>query len=105
MPLSREQAEGALRDITQTERRSFSAYGYKSAAPYLLLWGALWIVGYGATDPDAAYLRRGLGRHHHPRHHRQHAFFGMRGGGARRPFSWRIFLQLACGDLFPVPRS
>jgi hypothetical protein len=49
MPLSREQAQDALRDITRTERRSFSAYGYKSAAPQLILWGVMWLIGYGGT--------------------------------------------------------
>lgn len=49
MTLSKSEAADALRDIAQTERRSFSAYGYKSAAPHLILWGVVWIVGYGGT--------------------------------------------------------
>lgn len=49
MTLSPEQAQDALRDITRTERRSFSAYGYKSAAPQLILWGLMWLAGYGGT--------------------------------------------------------
>lgn len=49
MPLSQVEAADALRDISQTERRSFSAYGYKSAAPFLILWGAMWFAGYGTT--------------------------------------------------------
>jgi hypothetical protein len=50
MPLSPNEAADALRDISTTERRSFSAYGYKSGAPFLILWGLLWMVGYGGTD-------------------------------------------------------
>lgn len=50
MTLSPNEAADALRDISSTERRSFSAYGYKSAAPFLILWGLLWMVGYGGTD-------------------------------------------------------
>jgi len=50
MPLSPNEAADALRDISSTERRSFSAYGYKSAATFLILWGLLWMVGYGGTD-------------------------------------------------------
>lgn len=49
MPLSSSEAADVLRDISQTERRSFSAYGYKSAAPQLILWGALWFAGYSGT--------------------------------------------------------
>jgi hypothetical protein len=49
MPLSPEQAASALSDISRTERRSFSAYGYKSAAPQLILWGVMWFIGYGGT--------------------------------------------------------
>jgi hypothetical protein len=50
MPLSPNEAADALRDISNTERRSSSAYGYKSGAPFLILWGLVWIVGYGGTD-------------------------------------------------------
>lgn len=100
MPLSREQAEGALRDITQTERRSISAYGYKSTAPFLILWGVLWMVGYGSTDltPHISGLVwlgvtvvGTVGS----------ALLGMRaGGGAPRPFSWRIFFSWIAGLFF-----
>jgi magnesium-transporting ATPase (P-type) len=49
MPVSQTEAAEALRDISTTERRSFSAYGYKSAAPQLILWGVLWFLGYSGT--------------------------------------------------------
>jgi len=55
MSLSPEEAADALRNISQTGRRSFSAYGYQSAAPFLILWGLLWIVGYGGTDLLSRY--------------------------------------------------
>jgi len=99
MPLSREQAEGALRDITQTERRSASAYGYKSAAPYLILWGILWMIGYGATDltPHISGLVWAgvclVGTV-------ASALLGMRGGGVKRPFSWRIFFSWIAAIFF-----
>jgi hypothetical protein len=47
MPLSTSEATEALRDISRTERRSANAYGYSAAAPHLILWGVIWIVGYG----------------------------------------------------------
>jgi hypothetical protein len=49
MTLSPEQAQNALRDISRTERKSFSDYGYKAAAPQLVLWGVVWFAGYGGT--------------------------------------------------------
>lgn len=49
MSVSHQEAASALQDIAKTERRSFSAYGYKSAAPHLIVWGVLWVVGYGGT--------------------------------------------------------
>ncbi|HWA91504.1 MAG TPA: hypothetical protein VG889_15815 [Rhizomicrobium sp.] len=47
--LSRDEATATLEDIRKTERRSFSAYGYKSAAPQLVWWGVVWFLGYGGT--------------------------------------------------------
>jgi len=49
MALSPTEAADALREIDHAERRSFSAYGYKSAAPHLILWGLVWFIGYGGT--------------------------------------------------------
>lgn len=53
--LSRDEASATLKDIEQTEGRSSTAYGYKSAAPFLILWGLIWFFGYGATDLRPAY--------------------------------------------------
>jgi hypothetical protein len=49
MSLSHQEAASALQDIAKTERRSFSAYGYKAAAPHLILWGVVWFGGYIGT--------------------------------------------------------
>jgi hypothetical protein len=49
MPLTRDEATSTLRDIAKAERRSFSAFGYKSGAPHLILWGLVWVLGYGGT--------------------------------------------------------
>ncbi|SRR5665213_168794 len=54
MPLSPDEAADALRDISKTEQWSSTAYGYRMAAPHLILWGVVWAIGYGAT---AAKLR------------------------------------------------
>jgi hypothetical protein len=90
MSLSRQQAQEALRDIAQTERRSFSAYGYKSAAPFLILWGVLWLVGYGGTDlfPTMAswiwLAVAAVGSF-------ASAIIGIRTKSGTGRFSWRIF--------------
>jgi hypothetical protein len=49
MPLSRDEAASALRDITLTERRSGEAYGYQRGAPHLIVWGVVWAIGYSLT--------------------------------------------------------
>jgi hypothetical protein len=46
--ITREEAAAALRDISQTESLSSAVYGYSKAAPHLILWGFVWLVGYGA---------------------------------------------------------
>lgn len=48
--LSRDEASETLKSIQQTQGRSAQAYGYQSAAPFLILWGVIWFLGYGATD-------------------------------------------------------
>jgi hypothetical protein len=54
MPVSQTEAADALRDIRDAERRSSSLYGYRLASPHLILWGVIWMVGYGTT-----YVRPG----------------------------------------------
>jgi hypothetical protein len=58
MPVSQTEAAEALHDISQTERRSSAAYGYRLAAPHLILWGAIWFIGYGApaVGIESSYL-------------------------------------------------
>ncbi|HEX4271017.1 MAG TPA: hypothetical protein VHZ32_06505 [Rhizomicrobium sp.] len=48
--LTPQQAAQALKDAGATEKRSAEVYRYQRAAPYLLLWGIIWIVGYGGSD-------------------------------------------------------
>jgi hypothetical protein len=50
MPLTKSEASEALNHIATTEDRSSAAYGYDVSAPFLILWGLLWMVGYGGTD-------------------------------------------------------
>lgn len=48
MSLSPTEAAAALDAIDRTERRTRDARSYSIASPYLILWGLIWIAGYGA---------------------------------------------------------
>jgi hypothetical protein len=50
MSLSPNEAAGTLRDIAAVETRSHRLYGYRQGSPHLILWGALWAIGYGLTE-------------------------------------------------------
>jgi hypothetical protein len=52
MPVSPNEAEQALREISKTERVSATTYGYRTASPHLIVWGVVWMIGYGS-----AYLK------------------------------------------------
>ncbi|HEY4944163.1 MAG TPA: hypothetical protein VII56_22235 [Rhizomicrobium sp.] len=58
MPISRDEAAESLKKIEQAQSRSFTAYGYKSAAPFFFIWGAVWMIGYSAGDFWPAYNGR-----------------------------------------------
>ena len=53
MTVNKDDALTALHDVESVERRSQTLFRYGLASPYLLLWGALWIVagGVGALSP------------------------------------------------------
>ncbi|MGH9475078.1 MAG: hypothetical protein ACRD1C_01970 [Terriglobales bacterium] len=46
-PVSIAEATDALQDIAATQERSKQLYGCQMAAPHLILWGAVWVLGYG----------------------------------------------------------
>ena len=48
MTLSSNQAAAALDEIDRTERRTRLATGYSIASSYFILWGLIWVLGYGA---------------------------------------------------------
>ena len=53
MTVTRDDAASALHDIDTAERKVLTAFRYWLCCPYLLLWGALWIVAgtVGALSP------------------------------------------------------
>jgi hypothetical protein len=50
MTLSPQDAADALRDIDAAQARSKTLLGYQNAAPHFLIWGIIWVVGYGLSD-------------------------------------------------------
>ena len=49
MAVSSSDAAQALREISNTERHSATTYGYRTASPHLIVWGVIWMVGYGSA--------------------------------------------------------
>lgn len=58
MNISPTEAADALRDIAASADRSREFKGYRLAAPYFFLWGAIWIIGYGVSgiSPELSHL-------------------------------------------------
>ena len=56
MSVSKDEASSALHDIKATERHSRTLFSYNLASPYLLLWGALYVIAgvVGALSPASA---------------------------------------------------
>ena len=50
MPISTEDAADALKNIALVQRRASILRGYERGAPHVILWGLIWVVGYGLSD-------------------------------------------------------
>jgi hypothetical protein len=50
MPISTEEAAEALKNIALVQRRASILRGYERGAPQVILWGLIWVVGYGLSD-------------------------------------------------------
>jgi hypothetical protein len=48
MAITRAEAADALRDVERTTERTHVLRGYRHASPHLILWGAIWVLGYAA---------------------------------------------------------
>jgi hypothetical protein len=99
MTIQPEEAAAALRDIEHTERRSAVLYGYRRSSPHLILWGAIWIVGYGVSffRPNAwavwlGLVPIGIGASFWIDHGRT--------GYSRKGFGWRYAMTVAAIFLF-----
>ena len=56
MSLTPGEAADSLKEIQRTQSRSASARGYANTSPFLILWGVIWMIGYGGQRPGAALL-------------------------------------------------
>ena len=50
MPISAEEAAEALKNIALVQRRASILRGYERGAPHVILWGLIWVAGYGLSD-------------------------------------------------------
>jgi hypothetical protein len=50
MPISTEEAAEALKNIALVQRRASILRGYERGAPHVILWGLIWVAGYGLSD-------------------------------------------------------
>ena len=49
MALSTAEAQSTLKDIEKTENRTAASQHGRASAPYLIMWGIVWAIGYGVT--------------------------------------------------------
>jgi hypothetical protein len=54
MPISTQEAAESLQDIARTQHRSSVLRGYEYGAPHFILWGLIWLIGYGISDLQPA---------------------------------------------------
>jgi hypothetical protein len=48
--ISTEEAAEALNNIALVQRRASILRGYERGAPHVIVWGLIWVVGYGLSD-------------------------------------------------------
>ena len=55
MSLSSEEAAKSLSQAEQARKRSSELYFYHRSSPHLILWGTIWVIGYGGTGLFPSY--------------------------------------------------
>jgi hypothetical protein len=58
MSLSSEEAAASLTQVEQASRRSSQLYFYHRSSPHLIMWGIIWIIGYGGSGLFPPYANR-----------------------------------------------
>ena len=49
MSLSSHEAAASLSQVEEARRKSSQLYFYHRSSPHLIMWGIIWIIGYGGT--------------------------------------------------------
>jgi hypothetical protein len=49
MSLSSQEAAASLNQVEEARRKSAQLYFYHRSSPHLIMWGVIWIIGYGGT--------------------------------------------------------
>ncbi len=55
MSLSSQEASASLQQVEEASRRSSQLYFYHCSSPHLIMWGIIWIIGYGGTGLFPGY--------------------------------------------------
>ena len=58
MSMTPADAAASLKEIERTRRRSASARVYANSSPFLMMWGVIWVIGYGVSDLAPHYAGR-----------------------------------------------
>lgn len=56
MNVTREEAAAALREVDDARRRMFRTGFYARCAPYLIIWGLVWLIANSAGDFDTRLM-------------------------------------------------
>ena len=58
MALTPAEAQSALKDIEKTENRTAASQHGRATAPYLIMWGIIWVIGYAVTasSPQLSWI-------------------------------------------------
>jgi hypothetical protein len=58
MALSPAEAQSTLKDIEKTESRAAASQHGRAAAPFLIMWGIIWAIGYSVTEsaPEISWI-------------------------------------------------
>ncbi|HEY4077701.1 MAG TPA: hypothetical protein VGM26_12305 [Rhizomicrobium sp.] len=58
MSITPNEAAASLKEIERTGRRSASVRVYATSSPFLMMWGVIWMIGYGVSDLAPHYADR-----------------------------------------------
>ena len=58
MPITVDQAKDVLKSVSDVERTSIRAHRYRTGSMHLIVWGAVWALGYGLSyiEPRWSYV-------------------------------------------------